>query len=284
MAEPILKWAGGKRTLLPQLERIITRERLIGHRYYEPFIGSGALAFDLEYPATVINDLNSELINVYNVVKSNVEPLLDSLSYFQSNHSQNLFYELRELDRNPEFTQIHSDVFRAARTIYLNKTCFNGLYRVNSKGYFNTPIGRTTNGTTPDIIQRDKLLELHRVLQTFEIRNVSYREACQDAREGDILYFDPPYAAFPDSASFTAYSAEGWTDKDLQDLKNLCDELVDRGCHIVLSNNGTPFVRELFNDEKYIIENISVRRSISCNSESRKKVEEVIIYDRRIKV
>ena len=281
MAETILKWAGSKRSILPQLERLITRERLIGHRYYEPFIGSGALAFDLEYPATVINDLNSELVNVYNVVKSNVNALVDSLSYLQANHSQNLFYELRELDRNPRFTEIHSDLERAARTIYLNKTCFNGLYRVNSKGQFNTPMGRTTNGTTPDIVQEEKLRELSRVLQTFEIRNVSYREACQDAQEGDVLYFDPPYASFPDSESFTAYQADGWTDEDLIELKHFCDELVDRGCLVVVSNNGTPFVKELFTDDRYEIEEISVRRSISCNSESRKKVEEVIIHGGR---
>ncbi len=273
--KPILKWAGSKQQLLPELKKYINLDKLYGHVFYEPFIGGGALAFDLGYKYTTISDLNPELVNLYRVVKTDPEGLIEDLRALQLNHTKDFYYEMRAMDRLPEFDRLSPRV-RAARTIYLNKTCFNGLYRVNSKGYFNTPIGRTSNGKCPDIVNAEAIRELSTFLKGVRIREGDYVEAIKDAEPGDIIYLDPPYDPDEDikTSGFVGYQKEGWTRQDTIRLKSVCDDLTRRGCRVVVSNNDTAFIRELFKD--YIIHEVGVRRSINRNGDNRKGKEVII--------
>ena len=275
--KPVSKWVGGKTQLLNEIKKIITPELLEGHMYYEPFCGGAAVAFDLEHPLTVINDLNSELINMYRVIKDKPEELIAELKCFQNSHNTEFYYHVRNLDRTDTLSRM-TDIVKAARTIYLNKTCFNGLYRVNKKGQFNSPIGRTTSGKTPDIVQEELIREMSKFLQNVLISNLSYSQVVAGAKDGDVIFFDPPYDTDEaiKSDGFVGYQKEGWTRKDLEELKMICDELSIRGCKIVLTNNDTEFVRELFKD--YNFREVDVRRSVNRDGNSRKG-KELIIYN-----
>lgn len=275
--KPILKWPGGKTQLLEELKKYITPELLDGNMYIEPFIGGGALAFDLAHPNTTIADLNSELTNLYEAIRDYPETVIATLRMMHLHHTPEFYYEIRAMDRDPNFK--NSPVAdRAARTIYLNKTCFNGLYRVNSKGYFNTPIGRTTNGKMPDIIQEDAIRELSKFLKTVDIRTGDYRTVINDIHPlpGDVIFLDPPYSKDDDikTSGFVGYQKEGWTDHDLEILKSECDYWTRLGAKIVITNNDTEFVRNLFSD--WEIHPVEVRRSINRNGESRKGREVII--------
>lgn len=275
--KPILKWAGSKQQLLKELKKYITPELLEGHMYIEPFIGGGALAFDLGHSNTLISDLNVELTNLYTTIKHDPEGLIEELRALHLNHSEDFYYEMRAMDRLPEFDRLPA-VTRAARTIYLNKTCFNGIYRVNSKGYFNTPIGRTTNGKMPDIVQAEAIRELSSFLQTVDIKTGDYRIIINDLHPlpGTVIYLDPPYDPGEEihTGGFVGYQKEGWTRRDLEILKSECDYWSRLGCKIIVSNNDTPFVRELFSD--WEIHSIDVRRSINRNGDNRKGKEVII--------
>lgn len=275
--KPVLKWVGGKQGLLKELKQIITPELLDGHTYYEVFTGGGALAFDLQHEQTVLNDLNSELINMYKVIRDNPEELIAELKCFQNSHCDEFYYHVRGLDRTDILNRM-TDVIKAARTIYLNKTCFNGLYRVNSKGYFNSPIGRTSSGKTPDIVQEELIREMSNYLKTVQFHNGSYSECLAGAKDGDVVFLDPPYDTDEaiKSEGFVGYQKEGWTRKDLEELKMICDELSVRGCKILLTNNDTEFVRELFKD--YNFREIEVKRSINRDGKNRKG-KELVIYN-----
>lgn len=275
--KPILKWPGGKGQVLEELKKYITPELLTGNMYIEPFIGGGALAFDLEHPNTVISDLNPELTNLYQTVRDKPEVLIDRLKEHQEKHCEEHYYEVRALDRWPDFKYI-VPATRAARTVYLNKTCFNGLYRVNSKGYFNSPIGRSSSGKTPDIVQADAIRELSKFLQTVDIQTGDYRTVINNFKPlpGTVIYLDPPFDKGEEiaTAGFVGYQKEGWTRRDLEVLKSECDYWSRLGCKIVVSNNDTPFVRELFND--WEIHEVDVRRSINRNGNNRKGKEVII--------
>ena len=280
--KPILKWAGGKSALVPELKKYITPELLEGNRYIEPFIGGGALAFDLGYKHTTISDLNPELTNLYGVVKSDPEGLIKELKNHQAfacaeEFAEDHYYEVRAWDRDRYFDVV-SPVMKAARTIYLNKTCFNGLYRVNSKGYFNSPIGRSSSGKAPDIVQEKAIRELHDFLQAVDIQTGDYRTVVNDWRPmpGDVIYLDPPYDKGEEieTAGFVAYQKEGWTREDLKLMKPECDYWSRLGAKIVISNNDTQFVRELFSD--WEIHSVDVRRSINRNGDNRKGKEVII--------
>ena len=274
--DSILKWAGGKRLLVSKISEYIDSDRIKreGAKYYEPFVGGGAIAFSLELENTVINDSNQELINMYNVIKNNCEDLIDILKIHQQKYSDKYYEKIRALDRNKQYYNL-SDATRAARFIFLNKTCYNGLYRVNSKGHFNVPKGKYKN---PDIVMEKKIYNLNQILndKKFEIRCVDFEEAVKDASKGDVIYFDPPYDY--EESGFTAYSSIGFKKTDLVRLKNLCDKLIEKGCRVIVSNNDTKFVNELFNCPKYRIEHIEASRFISCDGTNRKKVREVIVY------
>jgi DNA adenine methylase len=278
MAKAVLKWAGGKSTMLPELEKLIKPHLNGSNTYYEPFIGGGSAAFSFEYPNTVINDLNSELMNVYQMIKIFPNELILKLEQFQSEHSEEKYYEIRAWDKLPNFDSL-DPVDRAARFIYINKTGFNGLYRVNSKGYCNTPIGRTSSGKTPDIVQKEKVYELARVLQPVTIRNQDVLTALSDCNPGDVVFLDPPYD-YEDEKGFVGYQKEGFDRTALSALKVYCDSLVALGVKVVLTNNDTTFVRELFKDWNFKV--VPMRRSINSKASGRGPVNEVIIYSNNI--
>ena len=275
--KPVIKWVGGKTQLLKELKEIIIPTLKEDSYYYEPFCGGAALALDLEHKNTILNDLNSELITMYRVIKDNPEELISELKRFQNSHNAEFYYYIRNLDRTDALSKI-SDVAKAARTIYLNKTCFNGLYRVNSKGQFNSPIGRTSSGKTPDIVQEDLIREMSKFLKTVQFHNGDYRESLVHAKNGDVVFFDPPYDQDESISSegFVGYQKEGWTRKDLEELKIVCDELSSRGVKVVLTNNDTEFVRKLF--AGYNFREVEVKRSINRDGNKRKG-KELIIYN-----
>ena len=275
--KPVIKWVGGKTQLLKELKEIIIPALKEDSYYYEPFCGGAALALDLEHKNTILNDLNSELINMYKVIRDNPEELITELKRFQNSHNAEFYYHIRNLDRTDALSKM-SDVMKAARTIYLNKTCFNGLYRVNSKGQFNSPIGRTSSGKTPDIVQEDLIREMSEFLKTVQFHNGDYKDCLAAAKNGDVVFFDPPYDQDESISSegFVGYQKEGWTRKDLEELKAVCDELSIKGVKVVLTNNDTEFVRKLF--AGYNFREIEVKRSINRDGNKRKG-KELIIYN-----
>ena len=275
--KPVIKWVGGKQSVYPHFEDLIKNNLNSDSTFYEPFAGGLAVTLALEHPKTVVNDLNSELINMYKVIRDNPEELIAELKCFQNSHCDEFYYHVRGLDRTDILNRM-TDVIKAARTIYLNKTCFNGLYRVNSKGYFNSPIGRTSSGKTPDIVQEELIREMSNYLKTVQFHNGSYSECLAGAKDGDVVFLDPPYDTDEaiKSEGFVGYQKEGWTRKDLEELKMICDELSVRGCKILLTNNDTEFVRELFKD--YNFREIEVKRSINRDGKNRKG-KELVIYN-----
>ena len=286
--KPFLKWAGGKRQIMNYIKPYIEQNLQTGNRYYEPFVGGGSVFITLEQANCVINDLNSELMNCYNVIKKNPKELINILKIHQENHHKDVeyYYQVRKVDRDESIFNQMSDIEKAARMIYLNKTCYNGLYRVNKKGYFNTPKGRYVN---PNIVDEDNILNLHKFFNESKvtIRNTSFAEAVKDASKGDFIYFDPPYD-YEDSG-FTKYVKEGFEFEDLKNLKTLCDNLINKGCFVLISNNATNRVIDLFDSKnyeivalaKYDLEELDVRRFIGAKAEDRKIVKEVLIYGRK---
>lgn len=272
LAQPFLKWAGGKRQLLSEIRPLLPKKYRC---YYEPFLGGGAVFLDQQPAKAIVNDFNSELINCYEVIKNSPDELLEEVAKFEN--TSDCFYRVREMDRSDDFTLL-SDVKRAARIIYLNKTCFNGLFRVNSKGQFNAPFGHYKNPTIADpaIIQA-----LSRYLNSEDttFRNVDFAEAVVDAQKGDFVYFDPPYDPVSDTSSFTGYSLNGFNREEQIRLRDLCDALTAEGVKIMLSNSYTPFIHELYNSEHYTCRIVQARRNINSVASGRGKVDEVLILN-----
>lgn len=268
LARPFLKWAGGKRQLLPELQRHIPEYEA----YFEPFVGAGALLFHLQPKRAVISDTNTELINCYNVIRYDLSELLEDLHGHE--RTEEYYYKIRGIDRDEDAFKRLSNVQRASRVIFLNKTCYNGLFRVNSKGHFNVPFGRYRN---PKIVDRDVLEAVNRYLNTHDvvIYNEDFEKAVQDARKGDFVYFDPPYDPVSDTASFTGYSINGFGRDEQRRLKKVYDELTRKGVKCLLSNSATPFVLALYQD--YEIIEVAASRSINSVSNRRGKVDEVIV-------
>lgn len=268
LVAPLLKWVGGKRQLMPAInahfpEKIST--------YYEPFIGGGAVLFDLQPKKAVINDFNKELINVYEVVKNHVEDLIEDLKTHKND--PDYFYQIRALDRNEDFRQL-SGIKKASRVIYLNKTCYNGLYRVNSSGEFNSPFGRYKN---PNIVNEATLRAVNQFLNKNEItiKNGDFEEAVKGIRKGSFAYFDPPYDPVSTSANFTGYVQGGFNSADQLRLRNLCDRLDEKGVKFLLSNSATPFIEDLY--KKYTKVYVKANRFINSNAKKRGEVDEVLI-------
>jgi DNA adenine methylase len=274
--EPILKWAGGKRQLLNHLLPYINNDRLnpVEGVFYEPFVGGGSLCFRLESPRAVINDYNPEIANVYIQVRDNPQGLIELLSHFHEEPNPEEYYGIRDWDRLETYRD-RTALEKAARIIYLNRTCYNGLYRVNRNGQFNTPFGFT--GFPYELIER-RILAISRYLNESDVRilNADFSGCVVDATDGDFVYFDPPYDY--EKEGFTSYVDVGFSRADLERLKNTCDQLVDRGCSVLVSNNETTFVVNLFNDGRYHIETIQANRSINSDGTNRNKVNEVLIY------
>ncbi|MEE3719681.1 DNA adenine methylase [Tumidithrix elongata RA019] len=278
LVRPFLKWAGGKRQLVPVIIPEIQKHLPKGsNRYYEPFIGAGAILLTLQPKKAVINDTNAELINCYQVIRDAVEDLIDLLEDHKARNSEDYYYEIREKDRETEYIHTISKEERAARIIYLNKTCYNGLFRVNSQGQFNVPFGRYKN---PSILDEAVLRGVSNYLNQnqVEILNLDFQDAVSTAKKGDFIYFDPPYDPVSDTASFTGYDVNGFNKKEQERLRDVANNLIDRKCKILLSNACTDFILDLYNDTKrYKIEKVPANRAINSNALKRGKIEEVLI-------
>ena len=267
---PIVKWVGGKRQLMFELLKNMPKSY---NRYFEPFIGGGALFFELQPENAYISDMNEELINLYSVVKNKVYDLIQDLCKHEV--SKEYFLQIRNLDRTKKY-QKFSDVERASRFIYLNRTCFNGLYRVNSQGQFNVPFGNYKN---PRIIDENNLLNCSQLLQNTEIRCADFSEILNKVKRNDFVYFDPPYVPINETSNFTSYTKEGF-DVNLQfKLRDICDELDSIGVKFMLSNSDTKLVNELYAD--YEIKKVFASRAINVNADGRGKITEVLVrnYD-----
>lgn len=267
-AQPFLKWAGGKRQLLPEIRKYIPS---YFNTYYEPFVGAGAVLFDLQPSVAVINDVNKELINTYMVIRDHVDELIEDLK--KHKNEKDYFYEIRNIDRRDDYYEL-SPVQRASRIIFLNKTCFNGLFRVNSKGQFNVPFGQYKN---PKIVNEAVLRAVHHFLvnHKVEILNTDFEKAVIDAQEGDFVYFDPPYDPVSITSSFTSYSLNGFGKEEQIRLRDLFVDLDKRGCKVLLSNSSTDFILELYKD--YKIEIVQASRNINSKSSGRGKIPEVLV-------
>ncbi len=269
LTRPFLKWAGGKRQLLPQISELVPKMKT----YYEPFIGAGAVLFHLQPNKMVINDTNAELINCYNVIKNNLNELIEDLNNYKN--EKDYFYSIRELDRMPAYQKL-SDVERSSRIIYLNKTCYNGLFRVNSQGQFNTPFGRYTN---PKILDETVLKAVNKYLNSSDVTilNSDFEEAVSTAKKGDFVYFDPPYDPISDTSSFTGYDINGFSKGEQKRLKDTFEELTNKGVKCMLSNSKTPFITKLY--EEYETIDVSAIRSINSNASKRGKIEEILVLN-----
>lgn len=265
---PFLKWAGGKRQLLPEIRKHIPQNI---NTYYEPFVGAGAVFLDLQFNNVVINDINSELINCYNVIKNNPEELIKELSKFKNSEEE--FYKIRSWDREEDYNK-RSSAEKAARTIYLNKTCFNGLYRVNSKGFFNVPYGKYKN---PSFVDADNIRNLSKYFKSANITflNKDFSAIVEDAKEGDFIYFDPPYYPLNKTSSFTSYSKDGFSQEDQIRLKKEIDALTGRGVKVLMSNSCCDFIKDLYVGYKII--EIEANRNINALGSKRTPVKEVLI-------
>ncbi|HEX7312798.1 MAG TPA: DNA adenine methylase [Pyrinomonadaceae bacterium] len=276
LAQPFLKWAGGKRQLLHEIRKYVPRE--FG-TYFEPFVGAGAVLFDLQPARAVINDANRELINCYRVIKHNPEELVRLADEHERNDSKGYFEWLRDRDREPGLHALTAEE-RAARVIYLNKTCFNGLYRVNKRGLFNVPYRK--HKKPPQIVNPEVIHAVSRYLNEARVKisGGDFKRAVAAARNGDFVYFDPPYHPVSDSASFTSYASGGFGEEEQRKLKAVCDDLTARGCRVLLSNSATKFIRDLFdNPERYTVREVKARRNINSVGTGRGKVGELLIYN-----
>ncbi len=269
--KPFVKWAGGKRQVINELLKFVPDEF---DTYYEPFVGGGALLFELSPKKAVINDSNEELMNVYNVLcnEEKFKKMCNLLNSYETKHSEEFYYNIRNKDRSKTAFNRLSDYTRAARTIYLNKACFNGLYRVNSKNEFNVPFGKKTHVNTyegSNLITVSNYLTMNDV----KILSVDFEEAVKDAKKGDFVYFDPPYDS--DTKSFTSYTETGFDKSEQTRLARVFKQLDKKGVYVMLSNHSTVLVNELYKD--YHIYKIEAKRNINANGKKRGKVEELII-------
>ncbi len=273
--KPFVKWAGGKRQIIDKLKKYIPEEY---NTYYEPFVGGGALLFELAPKNAVINDFNEELMNVYTCIKDSdrFEKMCKELNHHEAEHSEEYYYKVRNIDRDRKKYDKLADYKKAARTIYLNKACFNGLYRVNSKNEFNVPFGKKEHVNTYEG-QNLGIICGYLNFNNVKILSTDFEDAVRDAKEGDFIYFDPPYDS--DKEIFTSYTNEGFGKEEQERLAKVFKDLDSRGCYVMLSNHNTKLINDLYKD--YNIHIIEAKRNINSDGKKRGKVEEVIItnYD-----
>ena len=269
LVAPVLKWVGGKRQLLDLLLPLLPPKIAT---YCEPFVGGGALLFALQPKAVYANDINDELIRVYEVIKSDVEALINALREFKN--EAEYFYTVRDWDRDKEKYSSLSNIEKAARVIYLNKTCYNGLFRVNSAGEFNAPFGSYRN---PNIVNAPMLRAVSSYLNaaTVQLTSLDYAEGLKTLPKGTFVYLDPPYDPVSDTASFTGYAKGGFTRDDQIRLRGCCDDLHKKGLKFMLSNSATDFIRELY--AGYHITVVQAKRAVNSNSAGRGQVDEVVV-------
>lgn len=275
-AQPFLKWAGGKGQLLDQFEQFLPSEPMRG--YYEPFVGSGAVFFHLRprklFDRYQLSDVNPELVNCYRVIRDQVDALIAQLAEHKAQHhaqGSDYYYTVREWDRQPDWSQ-QDDVTRAARMIYLNKTCYNGLWRVNSKGYFNVPVGRYKN---PAILDEPRLLAASDALDGVDLCVQDFEAVVHQAGAGDFVYFDPPYVPLSDTANFTSYARRSFGPEQQRELARAFATLADQGARVMLSNSDTSFVRALY--KGFRVHTVTARRNINSAKRKRGRVNEIVV-------
>ncbi len=272
--QPFVKWVGGKRGLLSQITPLLPKDF---NNYFEPFVGGGALFFELYSKGLLkdkkiyLFDINAELVNAYEVVKNYPTQLLNELEIFKQKHSKEFFYEVRAWDREEDFLKIDK-VLRATRFIYLNKTCFNGLYRVNKKNQNNVPIGSYKN---PNICDTRVIYSASEALQNAVIKYCSYKEVLNLASKNDLVYFDPPYYPLTQTASFTSYSEFDFLEKQQIELFEVFESLSKKECNVFHSNSDTQFIKGLYKD--FEIKEIFANRFINSKGSERGKISEVVI-------
>ena len=270
--KPFVKWVGGKRQLLRQFRELGLYPpedfNPITNTYYEPFVGGGAVFFDLLPKNAKLSDLNNELVTTYNVIKNNVDELIQSMQ----KHIYDKEYYLGVRAKKVEDL---SDVEVASRFIFLNRTGFNGLYRVNKSGQFNVPFGRYNN---PVICDEDNLRRVSDALQDVTITHQDYKNVLKTAKSGDFIYLDPPYYPINATSSFTSYTAEGFLEKEQTELRDTFVKLHEKGCFVMLSNSDTPFINELYSGlDGITINKITAGRSINSKGSGRGKITEVLV-------
>lgn len=275
--KPFLKWVGGKGRLLDQLLAHFTEARQDEGKYFEPFFGGGAAFFALAPVSGQINDVNKALMAAYQNVKTGVDAVVQQLMLLEQEYLTLTAEERQEYfyDRRKEYNQEpHDTVRKTALLIFLNKTCFNGLYRENRKGEFNVPHGRYAN---PTICDEATLRATSKALKHVEISSGSFEEAVVDAKEGDFVYFDPPYYPLNPTSSFTSYSVDDFSADDQRKLKAVFDDLTQRGVRVALSNSDCAFINELY--QEYRIEKVWAGRSINSVGSKRGKITEVLVLN-----
>ena len=271
--KPFVKWVGGKRQLLDVITNNLPKNF---NTYYEPFIGGGAVFFDLQHTPSLINDYNIELINVYKTIRDNIDELIEELKKHSMNNSKDYYLEIRAWDRTDNYSK-RTNVERAARFIYMNKTGFNGLYRVSKNNQFNVPYGKYKN---PNIVNEGLLREVSDFLNTdgIEITSGDFEKAVKDAKAGDFIYFDPPYAPLDvNLKNFVGYTDNGFGYDEQVRLRDLFVELDKKGCYVMLSNSSSEIIHELYKDYKDTTLIVGATRAVNSNAAGRGKVDEVIV-------
>ena len=269
---PFVKWAGGKRQLL---DKISERLPQIYNNYFEPFIGGGAVLFELQPESAVINDINASLINTYRIVASNPNEFIENVRRLDLNIGDNgkeYYYSLRE-HYNDKLMKEEFDVELAALFVFLNKHCFNGLYRVNRKGLFNVPY----NNSKKESINVESIFHVSEYLKKVTILQGDFEEACQDTKEGDFIFFDSPYAPL-NPTSFESYTKESFDMESHERLAKLFDKLTKKGCYCMLTNHNTEFINKLYGNKGYRMDVVSVKRMINSDA-SKRTGEEIIIFN-----
>lgn len=274
---PFVKWAGGKRQLISQMKNFFPNNF---NNYIEPFVGGGAVFFYLYKNNRIKNrailiDINKDLINCYEVIKNQVESLIEELKIHEKyKHNKKYYYKIRAWDRDSRKYNTLSDIKKAARILYMNRVCFNGLYRVNSKGQFNVPFGRYKN---PNICDEENLRAVSKALKNVELVHGSFKECLKYSEENDFIYFDPPYHPISESSSFTSYTKEDFQKQSQIELKKLFQKLNKKNCHLILSNSYTDFIKNLYKD--YSLKILKAKRAINSNGDSRGKIKEILIIN-----
>ena len=269
MVAPVVKWVGGKRQLLDALLPLLPSHIA---SYCEPFVGGGALLFKLQPEKAWINDINSELMQMYEVIRDDAETLIQLLA--QHTNEAEHFYAVRDWDRDKKKYASLTKTEKAARIIYLNKTCYNGLFRVNSAGEFNTPFGSYKN---PNIVNAPTIKAVSRYFQqaeiTFSCRD--YAQVLAEVQRGTFVYLDPPYDPVSDTSNFTGYARGGFSHDDQIRLRECCDDLDRRGIKFMLSNSATDFIRDQY--RQYRIKTVQAKRAVNSDATKRGQIDEVVV-------
>lgn len=267
---PFVKWAGGKRQLIPQI-----RERMPEkyNNYYEPFVGGGAVLFELQPANALINDINKALINTYNIICNEADAFLEAVNRLDEEmweDGKKYYYSVRE-HYNDKLMKSEYDVELAALFVFINKHCFNGLYRVNGKGLFNVPYNNSRRTSADENVIR----EVSKYLKGVKIINGDFEEACKDAKKGDFVFIDSPYAPL-NPTSFESYTKEGFDIESHKRVAKLYDELTARSCYCMLTNHNTELINELYGNKGYKIDVVSVKRMINSDASNRVGKEVII--------